>query len=230
VIHLYTAATPNGVKVSIALEELELPYRVVRVDLRKGEQFAPEFLRISPNNKIPAIVDDEGPEGRELTLFESGAILVYLADKTGKLLPVSGAARYKVLEWVFFQVGNTGPMFGQANHFRRYASEKIPYAIDRYTNEVKRLLGVVDRQLAQSRYLAGDEYTIADIINVTWLFGAGKYDVDMASAYPHAHRWIEELKARPPVARGREVVPRDEKPFDDKAKEVLFGKTQYERR
>jgi GST-like protein len=229
-IDLYTTSTPNGIKVSIALEELELPYRVVRVDLRKGEQFAPEFLRISPNNKIPAIVDDDGPEGREISLFESGAILVYLADKTGKLLPASGAARYRVLEWVFFQVGNIGPMFGQANHFRRYASEKIPYAIDRYTNEVKRLLGVVDRQLAQSKYIAGDEYTIADIINVTWLFGASKYDVDVAASYPHAHRWIEELKARPAVVRGREVPPRDDRPFDDKAKEVLFGKTQYERR
>jgi GST-like protein len=230
VIHLYTAPTPNGIKVSIALEELELPYRVVPVNLRKGEQLTPEFLRISPNNKIPAIVDDDGPDGREMSLFESGAILVYLADKTGKLLPASGAARYRVLEWVFFQVGNIGPMFGQANHFRRYASEKVPYAIERYTNEVKRLLGVVDRQLGQSRYLAGDEYTIADIINVTWLFGAGKYDVDLAGSYPNAHRWIEELNARPAVARGREIPPRDDKPFDAAAKEVLFGKTQYERR
>jgi GST-like protein len=228
-IDLYTAPTPNGFKVSIALEELELPYEVKRVDILKGEQFTPEFLRISPNNKIPAIVDKEGPGGREVSVFESGAILVYLAEKTGKLLPSSGAARYAVLEWVFFQVGAIGPMFGQAGHFRSYAPEKIPYAIDRYTNEAKRLCGVVDRRLGQSRYLAGDEYTIADIINVTWLLTADRQGVEVAE-YPHLGRWLAELKARPAVQRGLAVPPRSSAPMDEKAREALFGKMQYGKR
>ncbi len=224
-IDLYTAATPNGFKASIALEELALPYHVVPIDLRKGEQFQPEFLRISPNNKIPAIVDhDTG-----LTVFESGAILVYLAEKTGKLLPASGPARYAVLEWVFFQVGSVGPMFGQAHHFQSYAPAKIPYAIDRYTNEAKRLFGVIDRRLGESKYLAGDEYTIADVMNVTWLLGADRMGIDTA-AFPHVARWLAELKARPAVQRGLAVPPRNEAPMDEKAREALFGKMQYEKR
>jgi len=161
-IDLYTAPTPNGFKASIALEELALPYRVNVVDLRKGEQFTPEFLGASPNNKIPAIADDEGPGGKRISVFESGAILVYLAEKTGRLLAKDGPARYAALEWLFFQVGGTGPMLGQAHHFRIYAPEKIPYAIDRYTNEGKRLYGVLDKRLSQAPYLAGDKYTIAE--------------------------------------------------------------------
>ncbi|MDP9035084.1 MAG: glutathione S-transferase N-terminal domain-containing protein, partial [Myxococcota bacterium] len=145
-IDLHTAATPNGFKASIALEELALPYAVHFVDLRAGDQLKPEFLRISPNNKIPAIVDHEGPGHQDLAVFESGAILVYLAEKTGRLLAASGPARYAALEWLFFQVGGTGPMLGQANHFRSYAPERIPYAIERYTNEAKRLYGVLDRR------------------------------------------------------------------------------------
>lgn len=222
-IQLFTAATPNGFKVSIALEELGLPYEVRRVDLRNGGQFAPAFLRISPNNKIPAIVDGE------LSVFESGAILLYLAEKTGRLLPASGPARYKALEWMFFQVGNVGPMMGQANHFRRYAQEKIPYAVDRYSNEVRRLYGVVDRRLGEARYLAGDEYTMADVINLPWLKLHGGHDIDLAD-FPHFARWQEELLARPAVQKGFTVPPRDDRPMDDKAREVLFGKTQYERR
>jgi GST-like protein len=228
-IDLYTAATPNGFKASIALEELELPYRVIPVSLRTGEQFKPEFLRISPNNKIPAIVDKDGPGGGEVHVFESGAILIYLAEKAGRLLPATGPGRYAVLEWMFFQVGNTGPMFGQAHHFRAYAEKKIPYAIDRYTNETKRLFGVLDRRLSESRYLAGSEYTIADIINLTWLRGWKGLGLELAE-FPHVARWMVELEARPAVKRGLAVPPRNDAPMDEKAREVLFGRAQYERR
>lgn len=222
-IDLYTAPTPNGFKVSIALEELGLPYRVQVVDLRRGDQFEPDFLRISPNNKIPAIVDGEQP------LFESGAILVYLAEKTGRLLARSGPARWAALEWLFFQVGGVGPMLGQVHHFRSYAPEKIPYAIDRYTNEAKRLYGVVDKRLSQARYLAGDEYSIADIANLPWLLGHERQGIDIAE-YPHLRRWLDELEARPAVQKGLSVPPRSDAPMDDKAREMLFGKMQYERR
>lgn len=222
-IDLYTAPTPNGFKVSIALEEVGLPYTVKPVNLRRGEQFAPEFLRISPNNRIPAIVDGE------LSVFESGAILLYLAEKTGKLLAPSGPARYKALEWMFFQVGGTGPMLGQAHHFRNYSGEKIQYAIDRYTNEGKRLYGVVDKRLSQSKYLAGDEYTMADVINLPWLLLSNSQGIDLAE-YPHVSRWIDDLKARPAVQRGLAVPPRNDEAMDEKAREVLFGKQQYERR
>ena len=228
-IDLYTAATPNGFKVSIALEELGLRYDVVKVDIRSGDQFKPDFLRISPNNKIPAIVDREGPGGREVSVFESGAILFYLAEKTGKLLPASGAARYAALEWVFMQVGSVGPMFGQAGHFRNYAPEKIPYAVDRYTNEARRICGVLDRRLAEAPYVAGNAYTIADIIQYPWLSIATAMGVDLAS-FPHLTRWLGELAARPAVQRGMSVPPRTEVAMDEKAREVLFGKTQYEKR
>jgi GSH-dependent disulfide-bond oxidoreductase len=222
-IALYTAPTPNGFKVSIALEELGLPYTVKVVDLRRGAQFEAEYLRISPNNKIPAIVDGD------VSVFESGAILIYLAEKAGKLLPASGRARAKTLEWMFFQAGGTGPMLGQAHHFLNYAPEKIPYAIDRYTNEGKRLYGVVDKRLSASKYLAGDEYTIADVMNLPWLLLSKNQGIEIAE-YPHVSRWIEELKARPAVQRGLAVPPRSDAPMDEKAREALFGKTQYERR
>jgi GST-like protein len=162
-------------------------------------------------------------------VFESGAILVYLAEKTGRLLPASGRARYETLQWMFFQVGNTGPMMGQGNHFRRYAPEKLPYAIERYSNEVKRLYGVVDRRLSEARYLAGDEYTMADVINLPWLLLYKGHDVDLAE-YPHVARWIAELQARPAVQRGLAVPPRSDAPMDEKAREALFGKQQYTRR
>ena len=221
-IDLYTAATPNGFKVSIALEELALPYAVKKVEIRRGEQFAPEFLRISPNNKIPAIVDHE--EG-ERSVFESGAILIYLAEKTGKLLAARGPARVAALEWLFFQVGGTGPMLGQAHHFRAYAPEKIPYAIDRYTNEAKRLFGVLDRRLAAVPYLAGDAYSIADIANVPWLLGYERLGIDVATI-PHVVDWMERVKARPAVIAGLAVPPPSTAPMDDKAREALFGKNQ----
>jgi GST-like protein len=223
VIDLYTAPTPNGFKVSIALEELGLPYQVHVVDIRSGAQFEPAFLKISPNNKIPAIVDGE------LSIFESGAILVYLADKTGRLLAPSGPARYTALSWLFFQMGGVGPMLGQIHHFRNYAPEKIPYAIDRFSNEGKRLFGVVDRRLSETRYLAGAEYTIADIATMPWMRLHENQGIDLTQ-YPHVARWIGELEARPAVQKGLAVPPRSNVPMDEKAKETLFGKTQYERR
>jgi GST-like protein len=225
-IDLYTAPTPNGFKISIALEELGLPYRVQRVEIRRGEQFAPDFLRISPNNKIPAIVDHDAGG---ISVFESGAILVYLAEKTGQLLAPSGPARVATFEWLFFQVGGTGPMLGQAHHFRAYAPEKLPYAIERYTNEAKRLFGVLDRRLANVPYLAGDEYTIADVANLPWLLGYGRLEIDLA-VFPHLGAWIERVKARPAVVRGLAVPPPYQAPLDEKARDVLFGKGQHEPR
>jgi GST-like protein len=228
-IDLYTAATPNGFKVSIGLEELGLPYEVKIVDLRRGDQLKPDFLRINPNNKIPAIVDRRGPNGQAVTVFESGAILMYLAEKTGRLLAPSGSERYAALQWLFFQVGNTGPMLGQVNHFRVYAAEKLPYAIERYTNEARRLYGVLDHRLAEAKYLAGDDYTIADIANFPWLRGHERQGVDI-SQYPHLGRWMDEMRARPAVQRGLAIPPRNDVPLDDRAREVLFGKAQYARR
>lgn len=225
-IDLYTAATPNGFKASIALEELGLPYTVHIVDLRRGQQLRPEFLRISPNNKIPAIVDRAAGD---LAVFESGAILTYLAEKADRLLPKAGNARYTILQWVFFQVGHVGPALGQLHHFGHYAVEKLPYAIERFTNEARRVYGVVDRRLAETPYLGGSEYTIADIANLPWLLGYARHGIDLAD-FPHFARWMAELKARPAVVRGLAVPPRNDAPMDDKAREVLFGKTQYERR
>jgi GST-like protein len=225
VIDLYTAATPNGFKVSIALEELGLPYTVHPIDLRRGGQFAPEFLAISPNNKIPALVDTDG----SLSIFESGAILVYLAEKTGRLLATSGPARYAALQWLFFQMGGVGPMLGQVHHFRNYAPEKIPYAIDRYVNEAKRLYGVVDKRLSVARYLAGDEYTIADIATMPWMRLHDNQGIDVAQ-YPHFTCWLAELEARPAVKKGLAVPPRNDAPMDEQARANLFGKAQYERR
>ena len=207
-IELYTHATPNGHKVSIALEELSLPYRLHLVDIVGGEQLRPAFLAINPNNKIPAIVDPAGPDGQPITVWESGAILIYLAEKTGSaLLPRGGASRYATLQWLMFQMAGVGPMLGQAGHFTIYANEKVPYGIERYTAEAKRLLGVMDRQLAAQPYLAGAHYSIADIATFPWtnsalripgLAGEGG-DLD---AWPQVVRWRRELAARPAVQRG----------------------------
>jgi GST-like protein len=228
-IELYTWKTPNGFKISIALEELGLLYEVHPVRIGAGEQFKPEFLAISPNNKIPAIVDTEGPGNRRLSVFESGAILIYLAEKTGRLLPKDPAGRIAALEWVMFQMASIGPMLGQAHHFRTYAPEKIPYAIDRYTNEARRLYGVLDRRLAQVEYLAG-EYSIADIATYPWLRAPDRQGVELGE-YPNVARWRDAVAARPAVVRGL-AVPNVEAPaqMDAAAKEILFGKTQYERR
>ena len=202
-IELYTWSTPNGRKASIMLEEVGLPYRVHAVDIGKDEQFAPEFLKISPNNKIPAIVDPDGPDGEPISLFESGAILIYLAEKTGKLMPADPRGRYTVLQWLMFQMGGVGPMFGQANHFIRFASEKVPYAMARYRNEAHRLLGVMDRRLAAAAYLAGD-YSIADVATWPWVMRAEWYDTDW-SKFPKVKRWFDTIAERPAVRRGREV-------------------------
>lgn len=229
-IDLYSWATPNGHKIHILLEELGLPYTVHPVDIGRGEQFAPEFLAISPNNKIPAIVDGDGPDGRPIALFESGAILVYLAEKTGRFLPADPRGRYATLQWLMWQMGSVGPMFGQAHHFRQYAPDKLPYAIDRYTNEARRLYGVLDRRLAAQRFLAGDDYTIADIATFPWCRGAANQGVDWAD-FPHARRWFDAVAARPAVQRGVAVLAdRRAATMDATAREQLFGATQYQRR
>ncbi|MCP9758747.1 glutathione S-transferase family protein [Aquitalea sp. S1-19] len=203
-IELYTWGTPNGKKISVALEELDLPYTVFPVDINQGEQFAPDFLKISPNNKIPAIVDPDGPDGTALALFESGAILIYLADKTGRLLPAAGAARYRVLQWLMFQMGGFGPMLGQAHHFLRYAPETLPYAQKRYHDETLRLYGVLDRQLADHRFVAGSDYSIADIALYPWVARHEWHMVALAD-FPHVQRWADMMAARPAVQRGMAV-------------------------
>jgi GST-like protein len=229
-IEVYSWPTPNGHKVHIMLEECGLAYRVHPVDIGAGEQFAPAFLAISPNNKIPAITDSDGPHGAPLSLFESGAILLYLAGKTGKLLPADVVAKYEVLQWLMFQMGGVGPMLGQAHHFRIYAPEKIDYAIDRYTNEARRLYGVINKRLAQSTYLGGPEYSIADVAVFPWLRSWKNQGVDMAD-YPHLKGWFDEIAKRPAVQRGLEVLAGARRPLtDDRAREVLFGRRQFEQR
>jgi GST-like protein len=228
-IEVYSWPTPNGHKVHVMLEECGLPYKVVPVDIGRGEQFSSEFLAISPNNKIPAIVDPDGPDGRPMSLFESGAILLYLAGKTGRFLPETVRGRYGVLQWLMFQMAHVGPMLGQTHHFRVYAPEKIPYAIERYTNEAKRLYGVMDRRLANSRYLGGPEYSIADIATFPWLRSWKNQGIDW-NDHPHLKGWFDEIAARPAVIRGVEVLADRRRPItDDKAREVLFGATQYAR-
>lgn len=229
-ITVYSWPTPNGHKVHIMLEECGLPYEVVAVDIGAGEQFAPEFLRISPNNKIPAIVDTEGPDGQAVSLFESGAILLYLAGKTGKLLPKGDRQRYAVLQWLMFQMGGVGPMLGQAHHFRIYAPDKVPYAIQRYTDEAHRLYGVMDRQLADHAYIAGRSYSIADIAIFPWLRSWQNQGIAWAD-FPHLKAWFDRISARPAVQRGVAVLADRRKALtDDKAREVLFGAVQYQRR
>ena len=226
-IDVYSTATPNGHKVHIMLEECGLPYRIHHINIGAGDQFKPEFLAISPNNKIPAIVDADGPDGKPISLFESGAILVYLASKTGKFLGTTDREKFTTLQWLMFQMGGVGPMLGQAHHFRIYAPEKIEYAINRYTNEAKRLYGVIDKRLSESAYLAGNEYTIADIATFPWLRSWQNQGIDWAN-FPHAKRWFDEIAERPAVKRGVEVLAHLRKPLtDEKAMEMLFGATQY---
>jgi len=229
-IDVYSWATPNGHKVHIMLEECGLPYRVHPINIGAGDQFRPEFLKISPNNKIPALVDSEGPDGQPISLFESGAILLYLASKTGKLLPGTDRQKFEMLQWLMFQMGGVGPMLGQAHHFRIYAPEKIEYAINRYTNEARRLYRVMDRQLATHRYIAGDEYTIADIAIFPWLRSWQNQGIDWAD-YPHLKQWFDAIAARPAVIRGVQVLADQRKPLlDDKARENMFGAAQYQKR
>jgi len=203
VIELYTWSTPNGRKVSIMLEEIGLPYRVHKVDISKNEQFSPEFIALNPNSKIPAILDQEGPTGRPMSLFESGAILIYLAEKTGKLLAKEPMARYATLQWLMFQMGGVGPMFGQVHHFLRAAPEPVPYAIERYGKETRRLYGVLDARLGKSEYLAGD-YSIADIATYPWVARHEWHKVALGD-FPNVERWYKAISARPAVARGMQV-------------------------
>jgi GST-like protein len=203
VIDLYTWSTPNGRKVSIMLEECALAYRVHPINIGKGEQFAPDFLAINPNNRIPAIVDSEGPDGKPLPLFESGAILIYLAEKTGKLMPRDPRTRLICLQWLMFQMGGVGPMFGQAHHFLRSAKEQVPYGIKRYTDETRRLYGVLQKRLSEAEYLA-DEYSIADIATFPWVARFEWHKVDLAD-FPAVKRWFDTINARPAVQKGMAV-------------------------
>ncbi len=203
-IDLYTWSTPNGRKVSVMLEELGLPYKVHPVDITKGDQFMPGYVAICPNSKIPAITDPEGPDGRPITLFESGAILIYLAEKTGRFLPAASRARYAALQWLMFQMGGVGPMFGQAHHFMKFAKVEVPYAIERYGKETKRLYGVMDRQLGGNAYLAGPDYTIADIATYPWVSRFEFHRVDLAE-FPNVRRWFDVISQRPAVKKGMAV-------------------------
>lgn len=228
-IDVYSWPTPNGHKVHIMLEECGLPYRVIPVNIGAGDQFKPEFLKISPNNKIPAIVDPHGPDGKPLSLFESGAILLYLAGKTGKFMPMTERGKYEVLQWLMFQMGSVGPMLGQAHHFRLYAPEKLEYAISRYTNEAKRIYGVIDGRLAKTKYLGGADYSIADIATFPWLRSWQNQGIVLGD-YPHLQAWFDKIADRPAVQRGVKVMAELRQPITDaKAREILFGKTQYER-
>ena len=233
-IDVYSWATPNGHKVHIMLEEcglrLNRHWRAIPVNIGQGDHFAADSLKISPNNKIPALVDPNGPDGKPISLFESGAILLYLAGKTGKFLPKSDRAKYEVLQWLMFQMGGVGPMLGQNHHFRIYAPEKIEYAINRYTNETKRLYGVMNKRLESSRFLAGKQYSIADMAVFPWLRNWQNQGIDWAD-YPHLKAWFDAIAARPAVQRGVQVLTELRKPItDDKAREVLFGNTQYKAR
>ena len=229
-IDLYTWPTPNGHKIHIMLEECGLPYKVHPINIGTGDQFKPEFLKISPNNKIPALVDSDGPDGQPIALFESGAILLYLASKTGKFLPSSDRAKYDVLQWLMFQMGGVGPMLGQAHHFRIYAPEKIDYAIQRYTNEAKRLYGVLDKQLQSHKWIAGNSYSIADMAIFPWLRSWQNQGIDWAD-YPQLKAWFDRIAERPAVQKAVQVLADARKPLvDDKARQALFGSAQYQKR
>ncbi len=225
-IDLYYWPTPNGWKLSIALEEMGLAYSVHLINISKGDQFKPEFLAISPNNKMPAIVDPDGPGGAPIAVFESGAILQYLGRKTGQFYPADERARVAVDQWLMWQMGGFGPMLGQTHHFRIYAPEKIAYAIDRYTNEARRLYGVLDRQLATNEYVAGD-YSIADIAIVSWARLWERQGQDIAE-FPHVKRWLDMVLARPAVQRGLAVsaeMRATTNHTDPKVQALLFGNT-----
>lgn len=203
-IDLYTWGTPNGRKVSVMLEECGLPYQAFPVNISKDEQFEPDFLKISPNNKIPAIVDSDGPGGEPISVFETGAILIYLAQKTGKFLPSDPRKFADVMQWLMWQMGGVGPMMGQAHHFRRFAPEKIPYAIDRYTNETRRLYGVLDKQVSDKEWLAAGEYTIADIATFPWI-ARHEWQGMVLEDFPNLKRWYDAIWARDAVKKGFEV-------------------------
>ncbi len=200
-IDLYTWKTSNGRKATVMLEECGLPYTIHPIDISTDVQFSPGFVAINPNSKIPAIVDPEGPDGKPYTVFESGAILMYLAEKSGRFLPRDMARRYEVIQWVMFQMGGVGPIFGQVHHFRRAASETVPYAINRYSTECRRLYGVLNARLQGREYLANDEISIADFCTLPWVFRHDWQQVDLAE-FPNVKRWYDTLMARPALARG----------------------------
>ena len=231
-IELYTWPTPNGHKVHIMLEETGLPYRVHPIDIGAGDQFKPEFLRISPNNKMPAIVDTDGPDGAgPFALAESGAILFYLASKTGRFLPEDLRERWQVMQWVMFQMGHIGPMLGQAHHFLGYAPERIEYAMNRYKNEANRLYGVLERRLGESEFLACEEYTIADMATMPWLRFPERQGVNIEE-YPKVRRWRDGIAARPAVQRALQVLAdrRRTGEMTKEQRENMFGAAQYARR
>lgn len=231
-IDLFAWPTPNGYKPSILLEELGLDYTVHPIDITAGDQFKPEFLKISPNNKMPAIIDPEGPGGAPYAVFESGAILMYLSEKTGSdLWPQDMPRKYDVVQWLMFQMGGVGPMLGQAHHFRQYAPEPIDYAIKRYTNEAGRLYNVMDKRLGEAEYLAGDFYSIADIATFPWTRSIEKQGHSLDD-YPNVKRWFRAIAARPAVQRGLELLKDSQQagPLSDKAREMMFGATQFEKR
>ncbi|UPY35978.1 glutathione S-transferase N-terminal domain-containing protein [Sediminicoccus sp. KRV36] len=231
-LRLHTWPTPNGHKVHILLEEIGLPYEVVPVDIRQGAQFRPEFLAITPNHRIPAIEDPDGPDGSPLVLFESAAIMIYLCEKTGSpLLPASGAARHICLQWLMFQMGGVGPMFGQYSHFALYEAQKIEPAIARYGREVQRLHRVLDKRLAESAYLGGADYTIADIATFPWVRDPARRHIDLAH-FPHVQRWHDAIAARPAVQRGVAVLAAQQRPgfMTEEERENMFGATQFQAR
>ena len=229
-LDLYGWPTPNLFKVTIFLEETGTPYNTIAVDIQAGDQFKPDFLKISPNNKMPAIVDHDGPDGRDIAVLESGAILIYLAEKTGRFLPKDPRGRYDVLQWLMFQMASVGPMFGQANHFRIYAQGDHSYAKDRYVNESRRILNVMDRRLGEAAWLAGD-YSIADMACWPWVRAMQRHE-DIHAERPNLKRWFGIIDARPAVVRGVAVLAdrRRTAPIDDKTRAVLFGAEQYAKR
>jgi GSH-dependent disulfide-bond oxidoreductase len=229
VIDVWTWPTPNGHKVHIGLEELGLEYRIIPVNVGKGDQFKPDFLAITPNHRIPAIVDHDGPDHQTITIFESAAILIYLSEKAGgRLIPGDPAGRYACLQWMMFQMGGIGPMFGQYHHFANFAVEKIPYAVERYANEVKRLHRVLNKRLGQAEYLAGAEYSMADIINFPWIRNPERRNIDL-SEYPNLKRWHDTVAERPAVQRGVAVLADKQRrgALTDHEREMMFGKTQF---
>ena len=232
-IDLYSWATPNGHKVHILLEELGVDYNVHPIDIGKGDQFGEDFLKISPNNKIPAIIDHDGINGQGISIFESGAILLYLAEKYNKFLNLSSGDSkinyYKIIEWLMFQMGSLGPMLGQNHHFRTYAPEKVEYAINRYTNEAKRLYSILDKKLSCDDYIAGDSYTIADMAVFPWLRSYERQGINL-NDYPNIQKWFHHISERPAVKKAVTILT-DLRPesFDSNAKEILFGSTQYEK-
>ena len=233
-LKIYSWPTPNGHKVHIMLEECGLrlgrDWEAIPVDIGAGDQFKTDFLKISPNNKIPAMIDPDGPDDKPISFFESGAMLLYLASKTGKLLPKTDRLKFQVLQWLMFQVGGVGPMLGQTHHFRKYAPEKIAYAINRYTNESKRLYGVMDRQLATSKFMACNQYTIADVAIFPWLRSWEDQGIDWAD-YPNLKKWFDVVSARPAVQRGVNVLADRRRTITgEKEREILFGNTQYQKR